>query len=110
MMGSIMVVVLKLFDINGLVLLGEEDLLEAILRDIGLIAPIMLIVGEDLRFRSSRNIVEQSFVRSVTHKSARLQFLLDGFTYRLLLFWRIVVPKRLTFVPVEVRYSTAVLH
>ena len=98
------------FDIDCFVLVGEEDLFESILRDVGVIAPIMLVVGEDLCLRSSWHIVEQSFVRSVTDKSARLQFLLDGFTNRLLLFRRIVVPKRLAFVPVEVRYSTAVLH
>ena len=99
-----------IFDINGLVLVGKEDLFETILRDIGVIAPIMLVVGEDLCFRSSWDIVEQGFVGSITDKSARLEFLLDGFTDRLLLFRRIVVPKRLTFVPVEVGYSTAILH
>lgn len=101
---------LGVFNINCFVLIGEEDPLEAILRRIGVIAPIVLVVGEDLLSRGTRHIVEQSFVRSITDEPPRLQFLLDGLANRPLLFGRAVVPKRLAFVLVEVSHATAVLH
>ena len=101
---------LGVFNINRFVLVGKEDPLETILRRIGVIAPIVFVVGKDLLSRSSGHIVEQSFVRPITDKPARLQFLLDRLANRLLLFGRAVIPERLAFVLVEVSHATAVLH
>ena len=96
-----------MFDVNCLLLLGEEGSDPAVEVSLRAVPPVVLLRGNDQCSRRFRHIVPDGIGGVVVHKPARLQFLVDRVVYRLLLFGRERAPEVFAFRLIEMRHSPA---